>query len=71
MRGPSPFLEPGCHEGGALRDKAYVERIEGLGAGTPDPPMFYPFRLRRISLRNRVVVSPMDMYSAVDGCSPA
>jgi len=31
------------------------------------PPMFQPFRLRGLELANRVVVSPMDMYSAVDG----
>jgi anthraniloyl-CoA monooxygenase len=29
--------------------------------------MFAPFRLRGLTLPNRVVVSPMDMYSAVDG----
>ena len=29
--------------------------------------MFQPFRLRDMVLRNRVVVSPMCMYSAVDG----
>jgi anthraniloyl-CoA monooxygenase len=29
--------------------------------------MFTPLRLRGLTLRNRVVVSPMDMYSAVDG----
>ena len=31
------------------------------------PPMFAPFRLRGLELANRVVVSPMDMYSSVDG----
>ena len=31
------------------------------------PPMFAPLRLRGLELPNRVVVSPMDMYSAVDG----
>ena len=31
------------------------------------PPMFAPFRLRDLWLRNRVVVSPMAQYSAVDG----
>ena len=31
------------------------------------PPMFTPFKLRELELANRVVVSPMDMYSAVDG----
>ena len=29
--------------------------------------MFHPFRLGRLELKNRVVVSPMDMYSARDG----
>jgi anthraniloyl-CoA monooxygenase len=37
-------------------------------AGRPaPPPMFTPFRLRGLTLSNRVVVSPMDMYSAEDG----
>ncbi len=31
------------------------------------PPMFYPFRLRDLRLDNRVVVSPMAQYTAVDG----
>ena len=30
--------------------------------------MFAPFRLREIRLKNRVVVSPMAQYRAVDGC---
>ena len=42
-----------------------VERDFGCPPGTP--PMFTPFRLRGLTLRNRVVVSPMDMYSAADG----
>ncbi len=33
----------------------------------PRPPMFTPFRLRDLVLENRVGVSPMCMYSAVDG----
>ncbi|WP_181797124.1 bifunctional salicylyl-CoA 5-hydroxylase/oxidoreductase [Streptomyces sp. WELS2] len=51
-----------------LRDARFTESVErefGCPAGTP--PMFTPFRLRGLTLRNRVVVSPMDMYSAVDG----
>jgi anthraniloyl-CoA monooxygenase len=56
------------HENLRLRDTTYVERIERwFAGGAPVPPMFTPFRLRGIVLRNRVVVSPMDMYSAVDG----
>ncbi|MFF3499895.1 bifunctional salicylyl-CoA 5-hydroxylase/oxidoreductase [Streptomyces sp. NPDC003247] len=51
-----------------LRDPRFtgaVEREAGCAPGTP--PMFTPFRLRGLTLRNRVVVSPMDMYSATDG----
>ncbi len=56
------------HENLRLRDKTYVERVETwLSGAEPVPPMFTPFRLRHLTLRNRVVVSPMDMYSAVDG----
>ena len=36
-------------------------------AQSAPPPMFTPFRLRDLTLSNRVVVSPMDMYSARDG----
>ncbi|MFE7567620.1 bifunctional salicylyl-CoA 5-hydroxylase/oxidoreductase [Streptomyces sp. NPDC057539] len=56
------------HDNLRLRDPAFtraVERDFGCPPGTP--PMFTPFRLRGLTLRNRVVVSPMDMYSAVDG----
>jgi anthraniloyl-CoA monooxygenase len=31
------------------------------------PPMFQPGRIGALELANRVIVSPMDMYSAVDG----
>ncbi len=59
------------HENLRLRDTAYVERLEAQfaqRAGAPaSKPMFVPFRLRGLELRNRVVVSPMDMYCAVDG----
>ncbi|WP_419933451.1 FAD-dependent monooxygenase [Candidatus Poriferisodalis sp.] len=35
---------------------------------TPDtPPIFYPFVLREMTLHNRIGVSPMAQYSAVDG----
>jgi anthraniloyl-CoA monooxygenase len=36
-------------------------------AAPPPPPMFTPFRLRDLVLANRVAVSPMCQYSAVDG----
>ncbi|MFD3838959.1 bifunctional salicylyl-CoA 5-hydroxylase/oxidoreductase [Streptomyces sp. NPDC058642] len=56
------------HDNLRLRDAHFtgaVEREFGCPPGTP--PMFTPFRLRGLTLRNRVVVSPMDMYSATDG----
>ncbi|MFF5276207.1 bifunctional salicylyl-CoA 5-hydroxylase/oxidoreductase [Streptomyces sp. NPDC000133] len=56
------------HDNLRLRDAGFSAAVEeefGCAAGTP--PMFTPLRLRGLELRNRVVVSPMDMYSAVDG----
>jgi anthraniloyl-CoA monooxygenase len=69
------------HENLRLRDKKYLEGVErwfaskaqgrhGLHAvsgSKPVPPMFTPFKLREMTVPNRVVVSPMDMYSAADG----
>ncbi|HEX2076553.1 MAG TPA: bifunctional salicylyl-CoA 5-hydroxylase/oxidoreductase [Longimicrobium sp.] len=63
------------HENLRLRDSVYLSGVErwfaskaaGEEPETPPPPMFTPFRLRGMRLENRVVVSPMDMYSAVDG----
>lgn len=37
------------------------------GGEPPVPPMFTPYRLRDLVLKNRVVVSPMCMYSAKNG----
>jgi anthraniloyl-CoA monooxygenase len=60
-----------------LRDHEFVDRADhwfagqvkrlGHGPGDVRPPMFQPFRLRGIELANRIIVSPMDMYVAVDG----
>ena len=33
--------------------------------------LFSPFSLGGMTLRNRVVISPMCQYSAVDGCASA
>lgn len=56
------------HDNLRLRDPRFTEAVErGFGCPPGTPPMFTPFRLRGLTLRNRVVVSPMDMYSAVDG----
>src|SRR5258708_3303294 len=55
-----------------LRDAQFIDRIEASlahsnGVARPRPPMFLPFRLRDMHLVNRVVVSPMAQYRAVDG----
>ncbi|MEV0120506.1 bifunctional salicylyl-CoA 5-hydroxylase/oxidoreductase [Streptomyces sp. NPDC050703] len=56
------------HDNLRLRDAEFTRAVEReFGCPADTPPMFTPFRLRGLTLRNRVVVSPMDMYSAVDG----
>jgi anthraniloyl-CoA monooxygenase len=68
------------HEDLKLRDPDFVPEVdawfaEHVAAETgvsvpqdpPPPPLFTPFRVRELVLENRVVVSPMCMYSAVDG----
>ena len=68
------------HENLRLRDAGYVADYERWfarrafdQAGLPAPaelkipPMFTPFRVRELVLKNRIVVSPMAQYSAVDG----
>ena len=61
------------HENLRLRDPGFVERAERwfnarAGIDSARAPMFAPFRLRAMDLKNRVVVSPMAQYKAVDGC---
>ncbi len=64
------------HENLRLRDPEWLKSAEGwfqqqagVSANAPvRPPMFAPFRLRDMQLENRVVVSPMAQYKAVDGC---
>jgi len=55
-----------------LRDPEFAERVDAqfaAGQGLPEsaPAMFQPYRVGELELKNRVVVSSMDMYSAVDG----
>ena len=62
-----------------LRDPAFVREVRqwfakkakergfDVDLANPPVPMFTPFRLRGMVLENRVVVSPMDQYCAVDG----
>jgi anthraniloyl-CoA monooxygenase len=64
------------HENLRLRDDAYLSGVERWFAarsgvdGDARPPMFTPFRLRGMEVPNRIVVSPMDMYSAGDDGTP-
>lgn len=71
------------HENLRLRDGAYLAGVErwfaasaaaapamnvaAPAAGKAPPPMFAPLTLRGLTVANRIVVSPMDMYSAADG----
>jgi anthraniloyl-CoA monooxygenase len=65
------------HENLRLRDKKWLEGYERwfaarsgltvLADGPTVPPMFTPYTIRGVTLPNRIVVSPMAMYSAVDG----
>jgi anthraniloyl-CoA monooxygenase len=68
------------HENLRLRDKAWLEGYERWFAArqprhvqnadmsrAPTPPMFTPYTARSVTLKNRVMVSPMAQYMAVDG----
>jgi anthraniloyl-CoA monooxygenase len=63
------------HENLRLRDREWLETVERWfwkratngHSNKTAPPMFAPFRLREMEVENRVTVSPMAMYSALDG----
>ena len=69
------------HENLRLRDAGWLEGYErwfaqrdtnaapsnAVAPRLPIPPMFTPFTVRSITLKNRVIVSPMAQYSAIDG----
>lgn len=63
------------HENLRIRDPRWLGEMEKWFAGealghpveAPMPPMFTPWRLRGLTLANRVAVSPMATYRAVDG----
>ncbi len=71
------------HENLRVRDKEYVAGFERwlaerafaqaalpppAATARPVPPMFTPYKVREMVLKNRIIVSPMAQYSAVDGC---
>lgn len=63
------------HENLRARDAEWLESAErwfesdavGRAPAITRPPMFVPFRLRGMELKNRVVVSPMAQYKAENG----
>jgi anthraniloyl-CoA monooxygenase len=70
------------YENLTMRDPEFMRRVDedfhrqlgvdvpasnGVAAPALRPPMFTPLKLRELELANRIVVSPMDMYTAVDG----
>jgi anthraniloyl-CoA monooxygenase len=63
------------HENLRVRDRTWLESAEmwfeeqstRRKPRQSRPPMFTPFQLRNVQLKNRIVVSPMDQYRAVDG----
>jgi anthraniloyl-CoA monooxygenase len=60
------------HENLKLRDSQYVNGVEKWfaarsGIDRAIPPMFTTFSVRGVSLKNRVIVSPMATYMANDG----
>ncbi|MDZ4086295.1 MAG: bifunctional salicylyl-CoA 5-hydroxylase/oxidoreductase [Tabrizicola sp.] len=61
------------HENLRLRDPEWLRTAEdwfqSQAGGQPGrQPLFAPFQLRDMRLENRIVVSPMAQYKAVDGC---
>ncbi len=60
------------HENLRVRDAVWLQGYEQWLAGDASikpapPPMLLPLRVRELTLKNRIVVSPMATYSAVDG----
>ncbi|MEO1292340.1 MAG: bifunctional salicylyl-CoA 5-hydroxylase/oxidoreductase [Pseudomonadota bacterium] len=61
------------HENLRLRDPAWLASAEQwfqreAGSNAARAPMFAPYTLRGMNLKNRIVVSPMAQYKAAEGC---
>ncbi|VTU14696.1 bifunctional salicylyl-CoA 5-hydroxylase/oxidoreductase [Variovorax sp. RA8] len=56
------------HENLRLRDTEWLGGYEQwLSGGKSVPPMLLPLKVRGLTLKNRIMVSPMATYSSVDG----
>ncbi len=56
----------------AIRDASYPEKVLSefntkIGVDAKTPAAFTPFKLREMTLKNRIVMSPMGQYSAENG----
>ncbi|MEW5675365.1 FAD-dependent monooxygenase [Flavobacterium enshiense] len=56
----------------AIRDASYPEKVLSefnakIGTDAKTPAAFTPFKLREMTLQNRIVMSPMGQYSAENG----
>ena len=63
--GPRDWLRQTA--GAAAPSGGSEPREAGSVGAIPPPPMLLPLTVRGITLKNRIVVSPMAMYSAIDG----
>jgi anthraniloyl-CoA monooxygenase len=52
---------------GSTADAGGAGLLQPGGPSQSPPPAFTPYRLRGLTLVNRIAVSPMDLYSATDG----
>jgi len=48
-------------------EKWFEQQATGAAPNAARPPMFVPYRVKGLTLANRIVVSPMAQYRAVDG----
>ena len=59
------------HENLRVRDatwlRGYEQWLAGKSTTQPPPPMLLPLTIREVTLKNRIVVSPMATYNAIDG----
>ena len=61
------FARRAAAQAGVAAPLSAQEPASGAPALKPPSPMFTPYRLRGLTVPNRVVVSPMALYSAQDG----
>jgi len=66
MRINYPRVAKAAPELARALDNLVAGQVPGSNRPSP-PPMFSPYRMRDLVLPNRIVVSPMCMYSAKDG----